>query len=500
MAEVGLDLRVVICAIFAATGAMGVLLLEVFLSRRGSAGKGLLSEERVGSVLAAIASLALILAILASWSFFASGIEASFDPDHPMLRLDSLSSFATAVVALSALLSVLLSVTYLAALHIDHGEYYALLLLSTAGAFLLVSAVDLMSVFVGLELMSVPLYALAGFDRRKLRSNEAALKLFLMGAFASGIYLYGAALLYGATGGLDFVSLRDGLDAGSPMAVAGIGLVVVGFACKVAAVPFHQWAPDVYEGAPTSVTAFLSVTEKLAVFFVLLRVSSVCLAGDSGGGERVLGVFWALSALTMIVGNVMALVQRNVKRMLAYSAIAHSGYLLLALATATPEAYGALLFYLVTYLFLMLGAFAVVVALAQGGRECERIEEYEGLAQRRPGLAAAMTLFMLGLVGMPGTAGFIAKFELFNAGVQGGLVGLVALAAIMSVVSAFYYVRIPTVMYMRRHAEAGAAQLSLTELLVLAICAGAVLYLGIFPSADPLSLEVLELVRSTVGD
>jgi NADH-quinone oxidoreductase subunit N len=496
MAEPGLDLRVVVCAIFAATGALGVLLLEAFLSRRGAEGNTRLSEERVGSALAAVASLALILAILASWSFFAHGIEAGFDPVHPMLRLDSLSNFGTAVVALSALLSVVLAVTYLAALHIDHGEYYALLLLSTAGAFLLVSAVDLLGVFVGLELMSLPLYVLAGFDRRKLRSNEAALKLFVMGAFASALFLYGVALLYGATGGTDFVSVRDGLASDSAMALAGFGLVVVGFACKVAAVPFHQWAPDVYEGAPTSVTAFLCVTEKVAVFLCMARFSSVCL--EAGGGERVLEVFWVLSALTMIVGNVMALAQRNVKRMLAYASIAHSGYLLLALATATPEAYGALLFYLVTYVFLTLGAFGVVVALAQGGRECERLEDYEGLARRRPGLAAAMTLFMLGLVGMPGTAGFIAKFELFNAGVQGGLVGLVVLAALMSVVSAFYYVRIPMVMYMRQHSEAGATQLSLTELFVLAVCAGAVLYLGIFPSADPLSLEVLELVRGAV--
>jgi NADH-quinone oxidoreductase subunit N len=496
MADAGLDLRVVSCVILVAGAALGVLLLEVLVSRRNSEGEPWVGEERLGSATAAVASLALVLALFASWSFFTRGIEATFDPAHPMLRLDALSSFATAVVALSALLSVLLSVTYLAALHIDHGEYYALLLLSTAGAFLLVSAIDFLSVYVGLELMSVPLYALAGLDRRKLRSNEASLKLFLTGAFASGLLLYGIALLYGATGGVDFASVRDGLDSGSSMVLAGLGLVVVGFGYKIAAVPFHHWAPDVYEGAPTSVTAFISATEKLAVFFVLLRFSSICLSGNE---ERILDVFQALSALTMIVGNVMALIQKNVKRMLAYSAIAHSGYLLLALATATPEAYGALLFYLLTYMFLTLGAFAVVVALAQGGRECERIEEYQGLARRRPGLAAAMTLFMSGLVGMPGTAGFIAKFELFRTGIQGGLVGLVLLAALMSVVSAFYYVRIPMVMYMREHSEARSAPISLTELIVLTVCAAAVLYLGFFPNSDPLSLNVLDRVRSAVA-
>jgi NADH-quinone oxidoreductase subunit N len=374
---------------FASIGAMVVLLLEVLLSRR-------VSEEGVGTALFAVSGLSLGLAIYAAGYAFFTGSFAVFNPMNPMLQLDSFSSFAMLVVGIGALLSLGLSVTYLPALHINHGEYYALLLLSTAGMFAMVSAVNLIAVFMGLELLSIPIYALAGFDRRKLRSNESGLKYFLIGAFASAILLYGMALLYGATGHTGFEQIRASFDAESPLAMAGLGLLIVGLAFKISSVPFHQWTPDVYEGAPTSVTAFMSVTVKAAAFAILLRFLTLALP-DLGGELH--AVFWVLAALTMIVGNVMALIQTNVKRLLAYSSIAHAGYILIGFVAATREAHAAILFYLLVYVFMNLGAFGVVVALARGGRESERIEDFSGLAQTRPGLAAAMTLFMIALAG-----------------------------------------------------------------------------------------------------
>lgn len=495
-----LDFSVLAPIGFVSIGAMCVLLGEVFLSRAAGNSKdgAAAAQSRIGPVLALISSLFLVLAIYVAGAMFFSGTNAVFNPSNPMLQLDPLSSFAMVIIGFGALLSVWLSVTYLPALHIDHGEYYALLLLATAGMFVLVASVDTISLFMGLELMSIPIYALAGFDRRKLRSNEAGLKYFLIGAFASAILLYGMALLYGATGHTDFAGIRAGFDTQSPLAVGGLALVLVGLAFKISAVPFHQWTPDVYEGAPTSVTAFMSVTVKASAFVILLRVLLLSVPDDV---ETVKGVLYALAGLTMVVGNVMAVIQTNVKRLLAYSSIAHAGYVLLAFVAGTPESYAAILFYLMVYVFMNIGAFGVVVALARGGQESERIDDFAGLAHSRPGLAALMTLFMLALAGIPGTAGFMGKFYLFSSAVKAGVIDLAILGVMTSLISVYYYLRLPVAMYMRDAPDEEPAEASSSELLVLGICALAVLYLGFFPNHDPLTgaFRLLDLAGSAVA-
>ena len=395
-----------------------------------------------------------------------------------------------ALVGFGALLSVWMSITYLPALHINHGEYYALLLLSVAGMFVLVSSVDLMTVFLGVELTSIPIYALAGFNRRKLRSNESALKYFLLGAFTSAILLYGMALLYGATGHTDFQGISREFARGGALSLAGLALVVAGLSFKIAAVPFHQWTPDVYEGAPTSVTAFMSVTVKTAAFVVLLRFLVLALPEL---GDRIAILLQVLAALTMIVGNVMAIIQTNVKRLLAYSSIAHAGYILVAFATGTAEAWTAVLFYLFVYLFMTLGAFCVVIALAQGGRECEEVDDFSGLATRRPALAALMTLFLLSLAGIPGTAGFMAKFHLVVAAVNADQIVLVLILVATSVVSLFYYLKVPIAMYMREPMAEPAAETSSSEIVVLAVCAAAILYFALFSQSDPFGTGIQAL-------
>jgi NADH-quinone oxidoreductase subunit N len=468
---------------FVAIGSMVVLVGEVWLSRRRSFLGRPVTDAWIGSVLAILSAAFLGLAIYAAGYGFALGGTAVFDPGHPMIQLDRLANLAIALLGFGALLSALLSVTYLVELRINHGEYYALLLFATCGMMLLVASVDFIALFLGLELMSIPIYVLAGFDRRKRESNESSLKYFLVGSFASAILLYGAALLYGATGHVDFPGIRAGFDAGNPLAAAGLGLVVVGFGFKVSSVPFHQWTPDVYEGAPTSVTAFMSVTVKLAAFVALLRFVAIGFGDLDLGLERVL---WALAAVTMIVGNVMAIIQDNVKRMLAYSSIAHAGYLLIGFVAGTAVGRAAVMFYLIAYLFMTLGAFGVVVALANRAKDADRFDDWNGLARRRPGLAALMTLFMLSLAGIPGTAGFAGKFAIFAAAVQSGAVGLTIIAVLASVVSVYFYLRLPVVMYMREPgAETPRMDLHSGEWLVLAACALGVVLLGLFPVEGP---------------
>ena len=482
------------------SGAMLVLMLEVFLAKRPSVMGRPLTRPWLGSALALVSALCLALAALATWQSFVDGSSVVFNPANPLVRLDRFANFAIALISVASLLSCLLSVAYLSEHRIQHGEYYALVLIATSGMMLLVSAVDMVMVFLGIEIMSIPIYVLAGFDRRSLRSNESALKYFLIGSFASAVLLYGMALLYGVTGHTDFEGIRAGWT-GTPLALLGLGLVLIGFAFKVASVPFHQWVPDVYEGAPSPVTAWMSVAVKTAAFAALLRVLTEAFGPLQPTLEPLL---WALAAATMLVGNVMAVIQDNVKRMLAYSSIAHAGYVLIGLVAGTPDAHGALLFYLLAYLFTNLGAFAVLVALSQERREHDQVEDFAGLAQRRPALAALMTLFMLSLAGIPGTVGFMAKFYLFLAAVRAGHVALVVVAVFASVVSVYYYLRLPVVMYMREPAGEGVRrELASGEALVLATCAAAVLLLGIFPNEPPFAflswIRALDWTRQSVA-
>jgi NADH-quinone oxidoreductase subunit N len=495
-----LNLSVVGPIVWVAIGAMVVLLGEVLLSRATTFLGRQVTDSYIGSVLAVSAMFFLGLAAYMSIVHAASGAALPFNPDNAMFQLDRFSATVTALICVAALLSCALSIAYLDELHINHGEFYALLLFATSGMMLMVAAVDMLPVFLGLELMSIPIYVLAGFDRRKLRSNESALKYFLMGSFASAILLYGVALLYGVSGGTSFAAIRAAFDFGNPMAVAGLGLVIVGFAFKISSVPFHQWTPDVYEGAPSAVTAFMSVTVKVAAVATFLRV--IVLSFEPLG-PAFTNVLWTLAALTMVVGNVMALIQDNVKRLLAYSSIAHAGYLLIGFVPGTEEGYAAIVFYLIAYVFMNLGAFAVIVVLAHRGNDCESMESFAGLAKLRPGLAALMTLFMISLAGIPGTAGFMGKLMIFSAAVSAGEVPLAVIGVLMSVVSVYYYLRLPMLMYMREPGDAEPRmELASGEAIVLAVCAIGVLYLGLAPNGSlPILGEarVLDWARDSIS-
>jgi NADH-quinone oxidoreductase subunit N len=482
-------------------GAMFVLIGEVLLSRAKTFLGRPVNASYIGSLLAMVSMLSLGVATYMAAEVASSGTALAFNVGNPMFQLDGFSATVTALIGFAALLSCALAMHYLDELHINHGEFYALILFATSGMMLLVAAVDMLPVFLGIELMSIPIYVLAGFDRRRLRSNESAMKYFLIGSFASAILLYGIALLYGVAGTTSFDGIRAAFDPSNPLALGGLALVVVGFAFKISSVPFHQWTPDVYEGAPSAVTAFMSVTVKLAAFAALLRVLALSFEplGDLLGN-----VLWVMAALTMVVGNVMAVVQDNIKRLLAYSSIAHAGYLLIGFVPGTSAGYSAVVFYLIAYLFMNLGAFGVVVALAHRGQDCERMESLAGLAQSRPGLAALMTLFMLSLAGIPGTAGFTGKFLIFSAAVDAGQVPLAILGVLMSVVSVYYYLRVPVLMYMRDASEEGPrADLGSGEIVVLMICALGVVYLGLVPNGNapwPVpEMHVLDWARDSVA-
>jgi NADH-quinone oxidoreductase subunit N len=360
---------------------------------------------------------------------------------------DGLTRVGQTVALAAAALGILVAPEYLRRFELDRGEYYFLVLASSIGAMLMAASRDLLMLFLSLETLSIPLYVLAAFARTSVRSQEAGMKYFLLGAFASGFFLYGVALLYGVAGTTRLPEMAAALAQrpSSLSAAAGIGLLVIGLGFKAALVPFHTWAPDVYEGAPFPAAAFMSVVAKIGAFVALLRVFPVTLGALAGQWTLVLGL---IAAVTMIVGNLAALAQTNYKRMLAYSSIAHAGYLLVGIAVATPGAISAVLVYLAVYAAMGTGAFAVAIALERSGQEADRIEDYAGLAARSPLLAAATGLFMLSLAGVPPTGGFIAKASVFLAAVEAGPPGiaLALLGLIASVVSAFYYLRVAYVM------------------------------------------------------
>lgn len=485
-----LDPTVLAPAAFPAIGAVVVLMADAASAR-------LRTRPLGATLMAGIAALFVGLSFYTALLAFRSGIYGVFNPAHPTFQLDSLSSFAVALLCGATLFSIALSSVYLPAIRSHRGDYYALLLLSTVGACVLVCSIDLVLVYLAIELMSLPAYALAGFDGRRLRANESALKLFLSGALASVILLYGIALLYGATGHTGFVGIRNGFQAGGPLALAGLGLVIAGLAARLACAPFHQWLPDVYEGSPRSLGVFLATVLQLAVLFVLLRVIVLAVPPDV---PRVGALFGALAVFTMVVGSVMTLVQQSFVRMLAYVAVAHVGHLLMAFVAGTSEAYGALLFYLLGWVLATAGAFAVIVALTDGGRERDRLEDLSGLAQRRPGLALLLLLFALSLAGLPGTAGFMGRFYVFSAAVSAGhpLLALVAVAT--SAITLFCFARLAVILYMREPGERLAGRTTAAEMFVLSICATGVVYLGFLPNDHWLlpSVRALDLARAAI--
>ncbi len=367
---------------------------------------------------------------------------------------DRLSKFTSLTVLAAALLTVVFSVDYVVARGIYLAEYVALILLSTAGMMFLSMASDLITMFLAIEIMSIAMYVLCGILRKDERALESALKYFVQGAFASAFLLYGMALLYGATGKVHFGAIADAFASGAtPMATVGAGLLIVGFAFKLGAAPFHYWVPDVYEGAPTSVTAFMSVAVKAAGFAGLIRVLMGALGGMADSWQPVIV---GIASLTMIWGNLAAIAQKSVKRMLAYSSVAHTGYALVGIAACRHEGGAATLFYLFAYTFMTLGAFAMLIFAGRQGKDAETFDDLAGLGKRRPLSAVFMTIFMVSLAGVPPTAGFFGKFMLFRAAVDADLIALAVLGVIAAVVGAAYYLRVVVVMWMRDSVEAHA--------------------------------------------
>jgi NADH-quinone oxidoreductase subunit N len=363
--------------------------------------------------------------------------------------IDRYGLFFTLLFCVASGLTLLMSMSYLELTEIRTGDYYSLILFSTVGMVLMATATDLIVIFLGLEVMSIAVYALAGICRGEVRSNEAALKYFLLGAFATGFLLFGIALLYGATGSTALGSIAAYIAKAGPqekmLVLAGMALLLVGFGFKVAAAPFHVWTPDVYEGSPTAVTALMAVGVKAAGFAAFARVFMHTLTLLSADWS---GVLWVLAVLTMTIGNVTALLQRNIKRMLAYSSIAHAGYLLVGMVAGGEYGGTAVLFYLIAYTLMTLGAFAVVIALGRRGAPNENLDDYAGVGFRYPFLGLAMTIFMLSLAGIPPLVGFIGKFYIFSAAVRSGYVGLAVIGVLNSVVSVYYYLGVLVRMYM----------------------------------------------------
>jgi NADH-quinone oxidoreductase subunit N len=410
-----------------------------------------------------------------------------------MVVADDFTLFFNGIFCLTTALVLLLSVGYVRRQGIETGEYYVLLLFAAIGMMLMASALDLLIVFLGLELMSLCLYVLSGSFRTRPTGNESSMKYFLLGAFSSGFFLYGVALLYGATGTTNLARIGAALAApgaaAEPLILAGLALLLVGFGFKTSAVPFHQWAPDVYEGAPTAVAALIATGSKAAAFAALLRV---LLAARLLEPDWTM-LLWILAVLTMTVGNVVALAQRNLKRMLAYSSVAHVGYMLVGLTAGIDQGGAAVLYYLVVYSFATIGAFGVILLLErQAGpepgeaalrpTEAVELDAYGGLAARYPVLAVVLTVCLISLVGLPPTAGFVGKFYLFAAAVRGDFVWLAIIAVLNSVVAAYYYLRLIVYMYMRE-AEAGEARTALTPAagLALAVTVWATFHLGLLP-------------------
>ncbi|HEX9704934.1 MAG TPA: NADH-quinone oxidoreductase subunit N [Gemmatimonadales bacterium] len=410
---------------------------------------------------------------------------ARADGFSPMMAVDDFRFITDWLFLGAAGLTVLLSFEYLEREQLLVPEYYVLLLFATLGMMVMGGAADLMVIFLGLELMSIAVYVLAGIDRRSPRAAEAALKYFLLGAFASGFLLYGIALVFGVTGttNLALIGLQISLlDAAShPMLLVGTALLLVGFGFKVAAVPFHMWAPDVYDGAPTPVAGYMATAVKAAAFAALFRVVGEALLAAGVWRDVVSG----MAVATMVGGNVIALAQRTLKRMLAYSSVAHAGYLLVALAAGSPAGASAFVFYLVAYTLMTLGAFAVLAAKGRGGESDVRIDDLAGLAQQRPWLAALLALCMLSLLGFPPTAGFLAKWYVLVAAVEAGQGWLAAALVLTSVVSAGYYLPVIMVMYMRSepgaeaHATVRVGGLARTA---LAAAAAGLIVFGIRPN------------------
>lgn len=399
-----------------------------------------------------------------------------------LIAVDGYSWFFNLLILLAAGITVLTSVRYLADEGLELYEYFVLLLFASAGMMFMVSAKHLLVVFVGLETLSISIYVLSGILPGSGKSKEAALKYLILGGFSSAMFLYGAALLYGAAGSLSLAALKTYFQAGTPqvMGTVGMGLLLVGFAFKVAAVPFHMWTPDVYEGAPTPLTGFMSVGVKAAAFAAFVRVFFDGLVSLQVSWTHIL---WVLAVLTMVLGNLAALVQENIKRMLAYSSIAHAGYILMGMIAGTAMGTQGVLYYLLAYTFTNLGAFGVVTLVGRKGEANVYLDDYRGLAKAHPVLALVMSIFLFSLAGIPPTAGFVGKFTIFGAAIKSGYIWLVIIGVLTSAASVFYYFRVVMKMYMEApETEPVGLKFSPAMVMALGIAVTGVLYIGIFPT------------------
>jgi NADH-quinone oxidoreductase subunit N len=414
-----------------------------------------------------------------------------------MLAVDQMAVFFKLLLLAAAAVTLMMAAGFLERSRYGGGEFVSLVLFATLGSMIMASGANLASLYVGLELMALSVYVLVGYFKLEVKSNEGAVKYFVLGATSSAILLYGISLVYGSLGTLDLEEIRASLVAvpsANPMLLLGIALVGFGMLFKVAAVPFHVWTPDAYEGAPTPVTAFISVAPKAAAFAMFMRLFLGAFAPEVDHWRAML---WVASAATMIFGNVVALTQDNVKRMLAYSSIAHAGYALMGLVAANEMGAWALLMYMLVYAFMNLGAFGFVILLESKGYAGEEITDYAGLARRHPGAALGMLIFMLALAGIPPTAGFMGKLYLFAAAVEGGYIVLTVIAVIMSAVSLYYYFRIVVQMYMHDGLEEGVVPAELlrdrwTEAMIV-ICVVVTLAIGIYPA------PVVGWAKSAIG-
>ena len=438
----GLSFRPIAPELILVGTALAILLLDALAPREDQRPLALLSLAGIAGAAAYSVYLWTWVSKLGHTQTFLGGMVAA-DRFAIVLRL---------VLLAVASVGVVLSYHYLDRANEARGEYYPLLLFATAGMTLIVSATDLILVFLALEVLSLSLYLMTGFSFRRLASSEASMKYFLLGAFSSAFFLYGVALAYGATGTTNLAAIAEKLTTQTQpaLALAAAGLLGAGFAFKVAAVPFHMWTPDAYQGAPTCVTAFMSAGTKVAAFGAFLRVFNV---GFQPLAKDWQPFVWGLAAATMVVGSVLAIAQSDVKRMLAYSSIAHAGFILVGVTAAGPRGIQAVLFYLAAYATMILGAFGVVMLVSVRGERNLTLSSYAGLGRRSPFLAAALTLFLLSLAGIPPTAGFIAKVAVFSAAIQAGYWPLVLIAVIASVIAAFFYIRVIVLMYMQEPAE-----------------------------------------------
>jgi NADH-quinone oxidoreductase subunit N len=448
-------------------------------------------RERIGAVAGAIALTGSGLAMIftcALWDTSASIFNALY-------TIDNFGTFFKGLALIVAMLVTLLSLSYVEREEMVKGEYYSLLLFGVLGMMIMVSSNHFITIFIGLEVMSIAIYVLCGFLSGNARSAESSLKYFLLGAFATAFLLYGMALIYATTGILDVRDIANYIASGNfgltPMFMIGIALLIVGFGFKTASVPFHMWTPDVYQGAPTSITAYMATGIKAAAFGAFLRVFYTAFLPLLANWS---GMIWLIAVATMTIGNITALVQDDVKRMLAYSSIAHAGYILIAFVIGDQVSSASILYYLLVYTFMNIGAFTVVILLGRKGEENTGIENYAGLAGRHPLIALSMSIFLLSLAGIPPLAGFMGKFYVLSAAVKAQYYWLAVIGVLNSVVAVYYYLRVIMAMYFKdATGEFRKADFSPAYSLVIIISLWALFHMGVFPR------DFLLIAQKSVG-